>query len=135
MDFSEKKKSILVVEDDEMVLDLVAQGLRFKYPCAEIHTANNGNTGLDRYMDLLPHIVITDVGLPGMDGIEMARRILEQDQGVQIIVISAFGEKTVKQKTEYAGIQIQHCLCKPLDYGELFGVLDGMLGLQKPSLA
>lgn len=79
-------QKILVIEDDSMMLRLVAQSLELqKY---DYRTAENGMQAIAEAVSFRPDIIITDLGLPDMDGIELIERIRTWSN-VPIIVISA----------------------------------------------
>lgn len=86
-----KRYSILYVEDDKMV----NEGLSFflKKIVGTVYTAFNGKDGLIAYKKYKPDVVVTDIKMPIMSGLEMARNIKEMDNDVPIIVTTAFSEQ------------------------------------------
>ncbi|OZB69346.1 response regulator [Thiomonas sp. 13-64-67] len=66
-------QTILLVDDDRSILIAWARLLKLDGYLVEI--ANDGKTGLDAAMRLHPSVVVTDRSMPGMDGIELCRRI------------------------------------------------------------
>lgn len=83
---SGESKKILVIEDDTMMLRLVAQSLELQE--YNYRTAENGMQAIAETVSFRPDIIITDLGLPDMDGIELIERIRTWSN-VPIIVISA----------------------------------------------
>lgn len=80
---------VLVVEDDETVSEVVRRYLqREGY---EVETAADGITGLDRAMADPPDLLVLDLMLPGLDGIEVCRR-LRQHHAVPVIMLTAKGD-------------------------------------------
>ena len=67
--------TILYVEDDEMVRMATAMILKMKYPCCNLMLAVNGKEGLEIFRLYRPAIVITDIVMPIMDGLQMANNI------------------------------------------------------------
>jgi YesN/AraC family two-component response regulator len=67
--------SILCIDDDRVFLDLLGVSIAKKYPRFIVHTAQNGKTGLQCFQEFTPDIVITDLNMPDLNGIEMAREI------------------------------------------------------------
>jgi CheY-like chemotaxis protein len=67
--------SLLYVEDESLTRDAVCTFIRKIIPDIQLHTAENGNEGLERFKDLRPDIVVTDIKMPVINGIEMARAI------------------------------------------------------------
>ncbi len=77
---------ILVVEDDVRIADLVAKNLEaVGYEC---HATSDGGRALAELARLRPALVVLDLGLPGLDGIEVTRRI-RRDNDVPILMVTA----------------------------------------------
>ena len=79
--------SLLYVEDDENIRSGVECFLKKRFE--QVWLAKNGSDGLDIYHHTAPDIVITDIRMPEMDGITMARNILSADLDARIIITSA----------------------------------------------
>ena len=118
-----KAVSILLVEDDKAAREILASVLAIKFPHNAFHFADNGKTGLKCFKKHHPAIVITDVNMPEMDGIQMVGEIKLIDAGVKLIVLTAFSDKTVLRNSMAAGIEIDHKIMKPVDFGKLFTVI------------
>jgi CheY-like chemotaxis protein len=88
--------SLLYVEDEPIIRDVVCTFVRNTFPDIQLYTAENGNEGLERFKDLRPDIVVTDIKMPVMNGIEMARTIKAINCSTQIIVTSAYGDNPCK---------------------------------------
>ncbi len=117
--------SLLYVEDDPVTRDIMAKIIRMRLPHVELLLAENGKMGLDLYREHTPAIVITDVSMPVMDGIEMATEIKAANPKSIIIVISAYSN------TEYLlnsiEIGINHYVLKPIDFTKFFATIDKCL--------
>lgn len=123
--------SILLVEDDEAARGILASVLAMKFPRITFHVADNGKSGLECFQKHFPAIVITDVNMPVMDGIRMARGIKNMDEGVKLIVLTAFDDKAILETTAVAGIGIDHYILKPVDYAKLFTAIEqSMAGVE-----
>jgi diguanylate cyclase (GGDEF)-like protein/PAS domain S-box-containing protein len=81
---------VLIVEDDAASALLISRILS-KYG-ARVETAANGDTGLLKFQEQRFPIIVTDICMPGMDGLELARKIRALDHDVQIIATSANSE-------------------------------------------
>lgn len=81
---------ILVIDDEPSTRELLQ--LSLESDGYEVYTAEDGIAGLQRFYELEPHIVITDIRMPGMDGIEVLRRIKAHAPGVEVIVVTAHGQ-------------------------------------------
>ncbi len=66
--------------------------------------ANNGEEGLEKYKKINPDIIITDIMMPKLDGLEMTKRIREENETIPIIVLSAFSDKEKLLKAIDIGI-------------------------------
>ncbi len=84
---------ILVIDDDRSLLRALRLGLQSEGH--EVTTATNGETGLGQTALSQPDVVILDIGLPDMDGLEVCRRIREWSD-VPIIILSATGTEHLK---------------------------------------
>ncbi len=83
-----KTLTILYVEDDSDAREQLARFIERR--SGTLITAENGISGLKAFLEHKPHIVITDIQMPIMDGLDMAYEIRKIEQTVQIIVITAF---------------------------------------------
>ncbi len=83
-----KTLTLLYVEDDQDVREQFSRFLRRR--CGALVTADNGVQGLEAFRLHRPQIVVTDILMPGMDGLTMAGEIHNLDRTVQIIVTTAF---------------------------------------------
>jgi len=85
-----KSLTILYIEDDTDIREQLAQFLKRRVACLLV--ASNGQEGLDAYRQHMPAIVITDILMPLMDGLNMAEAIKKQSPNTPIIVTTAFNE-------------------------------------------
>jgi len=103
--------SILYVEDDSLIRAGIADFLRRR--TSQLYLAENGQEGLDTFIKCRPDIVITDILMPVMDGLQMAQEIKALDPNVPIIVTTAFNESDLFIKA--IDIGIDKYILKPLD--------------------
>ncbi|HEY4743015.1 MAG TPA: response regulator [Desulfuromonadaceae bacterium] len=123
----DKPLSILLVEDDGAAREILASVLVLKFPQIVFHVADNGKTGLECFDKHASAIVITDVNMPVMDGLRMARGIKSIMADVKMIVLTAFSDKSILETTAADGIGIDHYILKPVDYEKLFAVIEQCL--------
>lgn len=97
-----KDLSIMHVEDDNSVRESLMRFLKRRFNT--IYTARDGAEGLEIYRDKKPDIIITDIQMPVMDGIEMSRHIFEINPEAVIVITTAFNEKPYIDKAEEMGI-------------------------------
>jgi two-component system, cell cycle sensor histidine kinase and response regulator CckA len=110
--------SLLLVEDDAASREVTAISLGMAFPFLTLHLASSGQEGVELYHKHHPDIVLTDINMPGMDGIRMAQQILAETPQAQIIVISAHTELPYLLNCIQLGIR--HYVLKPLEHQPLF---------------
>ena len=110
---------ILYVEDDEMARDEIADFLEFEV--GELKVASNGKEGLEIFNTFKPDIVITDINMPKMNGLEMAKEIKKISPKTPIIVTSAYSDSDYIIKAIEIGIN--KYVLKPIDIDELLAML------------
>jgi two-component system KDP operon response regulator KdpE len=93
-------KHILVVDDESQITRVLRTSLSSHG--YDIRVANDGETALEIMKDWTPDLVITDLAMPNMDGLELCRRLRTKTQ-VPIIVLSVRGEERTKVKALDAG--------------------------------
>ncbi len=87
---SEDKKKILVVDDEESIHLLYKEELEEEG--YEVYSALDGEEALKKFDKLKPDLVILDINMPGMDGIEVLRQMKQERPGVPVILSSAYPE-------------------------------------------
>jgi DNA-binding NtrC family response regulator len=110
---------ILVVDDEANARTALAELLREEG--YEVETAADAFKALGKYEAFAPHIVVTDLKMPGMDGIELVKRIRATDEATGIIVMTAFG--AVQSAIDAMRAGAAEYLTKPLNFDELLVVL------------
>jgi len=85
-----KGLTLLYVEDDQDIRDQLAQFLRRRV--GTLYTANNGREGLAAFRAHRPDIVVSDIRMPEMDGLDMADAIKQEHPGTPVIMTTAFNE-------------------------------------------
>jgi DNA-binding NarL/FixJ family response regulator len=83
---------VLVVDDQRVVRDGLALLLRVSPDVDLVGTAENGQVALDRVGDLAPDVVLMDLRMPVMDGVEATRRIRTGHPSVQVIVLTTYAD-------------------------------------------
>jgi CheY-like chemotaxis protein len=91
----------------------------------EVHDAPDGLAGLDLARALEPEVMIVDIGLPGLDGYELARRIRATDFGrrARLIAVSGYGQAEDRRRSADAGFDVH--LVKPVDEAALAQAMRG----------
>ena len=85
----------------------------------DVAVAYDGPTAIEVARAHHPEIVVLDIGLPGMDGYEVARRLRQEDccRGAMLIAASGYGQEEDRRRSKAAGFD--HHLVKPVDYAVL----------------
>jgi PAS domain S-box-containing protein len=117
---------ILVIDDNRDAAASLAALLALKGN--ETRTAYDGAEGLQAAADFQPDIVLLDIGMPGIDGIETARRIREQSWGKDILLIALSGWGQERDKRQSVDAGFNHHLVKPVDIHALELLLDTSSG-------
>lgn len=107
--------SILYVEDEKMIRDTIFKFLHRRF--RKLYIAENGQEGLVLYHKYHPDIVITDIQMPVMSGLEMAKQIRKNNVQTPIIMTSAHNKSDVL--LEAIEMNINSFLLKPIDITEL----------------
>jgi formate hydrogenlyase transcriptional activator len=114
--------SLLYVEDEPTTRDVVCTFIRKIFPDIQLYIAENGSEGLERFRDLRPDIVVTDIKMPVMNGIEMARTIKAIDCSTHIIVTSAHSD--MDYFIDSIEIGINRYVMKPIDSDTFIAALE-----------
>ncbi len=121
-------RSILIVEDDPLVRKTLASQLAKKG--FEVTVAETGEDGVRMYAESATDIVLLDVRLPDIDGLEVLRRIRERSRRAVILVMTAFDD--MKTTVEAIKLGAFEYLVKPLDTAELDLAIDKAFQVRAP---
>ena len=114
--------SLLFVEDDEFARKISCKLISLGFPDLVIHQAENGQAGLEQFNAHKPDIVISDINMPVMDGIRMARNIRAISPRTTIIIVTAHSDEMYRD--DISGIGISHCVAKPINHKKLFEAIE-----------
>ncbi|MBN1294317.1 MAG: response regulator [Candidatus Latescibacteria bacterium] len=110
-----KKKKILIADDDTHLANMIGDVLLSRYKDIELKIVHNGYDALITVGNFIPDIVILDIRMPKIDGLEVCRRIRENEtlsSGIKILAITAHSDYT-REKVLKSGAD--EYLLKPLD--------------------
>jgi signal transduction histidine kinase len=112
-----RPRRVLLVEDNRDSADLLATYLRGKGHT--VYVAYDGAAGFNAAFRERPDVIICDVGLPGMDGYELARKLTKtaELQGCKLVAVTGYGEQRDRERGHDAGFQ--HYIVKPADPDEI----------------
>jgi len=114
---------ILVVDDEVNARTALAELLREEG--LDVETAADAFKALGKFESFAPHVVITDLKMPGMDGIELVKKLRAMEDQPAVIVMTAFG--AVESAIEAMRAGAEEYLTKPLNFDELLVVVDKVL--------
>ena len=117
--------SLLIVEDDQAACDIIKRMVALRFPECAIYTADDGVKALELFKEHSPDIIITDVNMPVMDGVELAREIRLINANATYIVLTAYSSKSVFEKFKDLGFCAY--LLKPIDFDELFAAIENCI--------
>jgi len=114
--------TILYVEDDlttqEIIKDILTSSSK------EVFIANDGQEGLKLYKEKQPDIVLSDIAMPNMDGLEMSEAIKEINPNQPIALFTAFSESAFLKRAAQLGVATY--ILKPLNEEQFFNSLNYM---------
>jgi len=114
-------RRVIVVEDNADVRELLK--LRLRRLGHHVDSAVDGPSGLAKVLKERPDVALIDIGLPGIDGYEIAHKLRQAlGQSITLVALSGFGQPEDKRKAIESGFD-QH-LTKPVEFGDLEAVLN-----------
>ena len=114
-----KKYTILYIEDDEGVRTINSRFLNRMFN--ELYEAKDGQEGYELYKKYHPDIILTDIKMPRLDGISLAKKIREKDKTTKIIISTAFSEKNYLM--DAIELNLEKYIIKPLTSRNLMPAL------------
>lgn len=99
-----EKIKILIADDHQMLLDGIKSLLKGEKNYEIIGQANDGKTALEIMEKNLPHILLTDINMPGMGGYELTKEVKKKFPSVKIIGLSMFNDRAVITDMLAAGV-------------------------------
>ena len=116
-------RAVWVPALSEHAIDVLADLLRMDGHL--VHTANDGIQAVDLAAQLQPDVAVVDIGMPGLNGYQVAQQIRAQPWGGRILLIAAtgWGQDDDRQKALAAGFNLH--LTKPFDPQQLSALIDG----------
>jgi len=110
---------ILVVEDDPSIRSFLTTLL--EKSSYDVLTASNGREGLEAYRQARPDIILTDISMPDMTGLQMLAKIRNEDDRVIAIIMTGYG--TNENAIEALKLRANNFLCKPIKGQDLLALL------------
>jgi CheY-like chemotaxis protein len=118
----DKSLRVLLVDDQDDILDMMHLLLK-RQPYA-VATANSGSKAIAVAVDFAPHVVVSDIGMPEMDGYEMMANLRRMDElsPFKAIALTGYDDAAEHDRARNAGFDAH--LTKPVDFEHLFDVIN-----------
>ena len=113
-------KKILVIDDEKSILQSLKAGLSDNG--YEVFTHNSGKSVLDKVKEYSPHLIILDIKLPEVNGIEILKKIINYDSEIFVIMITAYGD--TQTVVNSINIGAYDYIEKPFDLEQLLIIVD-----------
>lgn len=126
MKWGKQMYKVLIVDDERIIREGIKNGIPWEnYNIGDCATAENGIEAYDAIMTQTPDIVITDIKMPGMDGLELISKVYEKYPSIIFILLSGYGE--FKYAHEAMKFGVKHYLLKPCNEEEIENILEEVL--------
>ncbi len=124
---------LLVIDDEQSIVDFIRLGMR--YEGFRVEEAGDGVMGFDLAQRLLPRLIILDVMLPGMDGIEVCQRLRESEATADIPILMLTAKDEVRDRVTGLESGADDYLTKPFSFEELAARVRALLRRQQRVVA
>lgn len=113
---------LMIVDDEQIIREALSEMVDYQSIGYElVATAKNGMEALDTIRDEYPDVVVTDIRMPFLSGLELIERSIKSDSNITFVLLSGYGEfDYAKQAMKYG---VRHYLLKPTDKQELIETL------------
>ncbi len=119
-------RKVLIADDEQLICRMITKMIDWEGKALKLAgTADNGLTLLQMIEDVHPDIVITDIRMPGLDGLSLIERALAVHSQLDFIIIS--GYKNFEYAHQALTLGVRHYLLKPIDEAELSETLDRII--------
>jgi two-component system CheB/CheR fusion protein len=116
-------RKVLIVDDN--VDSALSLRMLLELDGHQVELAHDGPMGLQKAEQLQPEVVLLDIGLPGMDGYEIARRLRHKGvNGMWLVAVSGYGQDEHRRAAQQAGFD--HYLVKPVDFEAFRDLMDSL---------
>lgn len=114
---------LIIADDEKAIRETIASFIDWKsLDINVVAVCKNGNEAYDAILDEYPDIVLTDIRMPGMSGLEMIQRLKEAGGNIEFIILSGYGEFEYAKKAMELGVD--HYLLKPCNENEIIHVIE-----------
>lgn len=115
--------TILCVEDEDGIRKRLVNTLKYYFD--DVLEASNGEEGYDLYCEYKPDIILSDIEMPGKNGVEMVTKIRQSDLSTVIIMVTAYSNE--EYLLDLINLHISHYILKPVNSENLLsGIIKGL---------
>lgn len=126
--FSTDKPTLMIVEDNDDLRFYLKDNFQVKY---NIYEASNGDEALAIILKMIPDLIISDVMMPGLNGIELCKRIREDATTSHIPVILLTGHSSSKKSFEFLETGADDCIMKPFNFQVLEAKISNLINIRR----
>lgn len=112
----------MLVEDDKDTIEITSRILALRFPEFTFYFATNGSEGLALFKEHPADIIITDIDMPVMNGIQMASKTKDINADTKIIVLTGHSHKI--RLEQFSEIGVNEYVKKPVMFDKLFGAIE-----------
>lgn len=127
-DIEDGLPSLLIVEDNPDIQQYLIACLENRY---RLRLANDGQAGIDKALEEIPDIIVSDVMMPRKDGFELCRTLKTDERTSHIPIILLTAKVDIDSKLEGLGLGADAYLSKPFDKGELLIRLEKLIDVRR----
>jgi signal transduction histidine kinase/DNA-binding response OmpR family regulator/ligand-binding sensor domain-containing protein len=124
IDASSDKRTVLIVEDNEDMISYISQNLRDAY---QVEEARNGEEGVNRALEIQPDLILSDVMMPKVDGLQMTKMLKENPLTCHIPIILLTAKASPESKLEGFELLADDYIVKPFSIKEVIARINAQL--------
>lgn len=122
---------VLIVDDEKRLAYFLGQTLQLDFPECQVDTAYSGEEALSALASNTYDLIIADVRMPGVSGMELIKGVRYLDAEVPIILMTGYGSASLRR--EAATLGVNHYVDKPFDIDDLISKVSQLLSCQEES--
>jgi DNA-binding response OmpR family regulator len=116
---------VLIVDDEKRLAQSLAQALQLDYPGCQVDTAYSGEEALSALANRTYDLIVADVRMPGVSGLDLIKGVRYLDARVPIILMTGYGSASLRR--EAATLGVDHYVDKPFEADDLISMVGALL--------